>query len=444
MFRTVPRDGSTCLRFAFVPAFFAGCLAASYGPVYGQGNQRVIRPQVYEIPKNGIFDSRSQSSPVATPRGSLPPASHRVLSRKEKRSLMQLAARVDGASETAFRRGLMDLDDFGMHQDVVFRLRLAAQSDGGGGNDRTALLAARVRRFDRAAEQLRRMNQPAATGWAASLAQAQLMATNARIELALDRGDRSSTPILAERSIELARKFYRLRKQDYDIGRADDRKMANAIADTVGARKQPAPGASISQPSERIRAALAERVARDAALAKRPAGDTRPDNFAEARFQLAEAQAFAALASGKTAASKVAAMHADRESRQQFQHLVRFSQAGTASLFDMTRAWLRRDTLQRAVIHGGVEATADMLEARKRDLGILRDAAASIKDARGRNAADVALVQSLQLLESAQPLSVRRTIPRSTPPSTNGESRVKPRIVDLSYLRKKAKQANNE
>ena len=132
-------------------------------------------------------------------------------------------------------------------------------------------------------------------------------------------------------------------------------------------------------------------------------------------------------------------MQADGESRQQFQQLLQFSGKGTASLFDLTRVWLRRDDLQRAVTRGGVEVTADMLKAREQDLRRLQVVAATVKDPRGRNAADVALVKSLGLLETAQPIQVRQ----ARPPS-DGRSTLKPRIIDLTPLRKTGQPADRD
>ncbi len=261
-----------------------------------------------------------------------------------------------GPATSAFRRGLLPFADYVAHVESVAS---------GLGNDASAAFRATI--YADAERRLAAFRQPAAEGWAADLAEA-------RFQLARSRGATSS------QLNSLARRAVALREADLRFGIASPVALAETIVRVMPEEGDPA--------TAEQRAAM-ERTVRRCHAEQLRLGVGRSDQLALSRIRSGEVQGLAAV------------VLADRA----FEEAVRYQRLGTASLFDVTRAFVVAREVLNALPEGERFAAVDRLGTLRRRL---ESAAGSVRDPRGRNEADVRL--ALRLLDESRTVRAARPV----------------------------------
>jgi hypothetical protein len=128
----------------------------------------------------------------------------------------EYADRLIEEGRDSFDRGLMRLSDYSEHLSIALQLKTTLADMRQDDRAKIAALSERASLLETAAAQLREFNEPASQGWAAETAQAQLLAAEARGELAQARQDRIDLAQAERRRSELAIEHFEHRRTDLD------------------------------------------------------------------------------------------------------------------------------------------------------------------------------------------------------------------------------------
>lgn len=303
----------------------------------------------------------------------------------------------------SFERGLMPLDDYAdlAQSALEIRLSIAALQ-----NDRGARVSALIAHSDlmrSAAKQLKDLNQPSSTGWAADTAYAALLSSNADLRLAAARGDRDSYNAAVARSQELAEIQYDLRAEDFDQGLASLPAFARAASYLTTDVGLPA-GNRADQDTEPTKfseylSKLEDVVEQTRQFAEQESGVGREDRLHQAEFELARAKGQLALKQRDRQAAIDAFDKAIDASEKWYESQLKFHESGTASLRDVTQAWWSRVELTDLSERVGLKPDKATLATTDDQLSELKRLVAAQADRQGRIAADVAYVKSLESLQ---------------------------------------------
>ena len=337
----------------------------------------------------------------------------------------------------SFERGLMPLEDYADQAQTVLETRLSVASLQ---NDRAARMSALVNHADlmrSAARQLREFDQPAAAGWAADTAYAELLSANADLRVAAARGDRNSYNSAVARSQQLAETHYDLRVEDFDQGLASLPNLARAasyLSTDVGLPSDNRAGQS-PEPSKfaDYLTKLAEVVEQTKSLGDLESGVGREDRRHQAEFELAKAEGQAALQRKDKAGAAAAFDRAIDASKAWYDSQVKFHETGTASLRDVTLAWWSRAELTDLTERAGLKPDTATLAETDDELKGLKKLVVAQEDRQGRIAADVAYVKSLENLQglwARQRAVIAMNDNQSGPGKKTEPSR--PRVLELN------------
>ena len=387
-------------------------VALAAGPAAAQSPQ----PKVFEL-KNGVFrpaapvtlKSAAPSKPASKPEATLPQTAARSANRRgrtDARELLRTAAEIERLSRQSFQRSLLNLEDHAGQLDVVLQMRLAAADRHSHPEAaRRAAYRHRAESLRQAAAQTASVGQIGAAGWASESAYGQLLASSAAADWAKARGDQLAQQTWAEQSKSVAQNLLRNRGWDHRMGLTGDRQLLDAQARAATAGGQGGAGQSQRNAAQvvRLRKMIDSHITRLEQSQQLPAGNTRPDELHAARARLLASTAGMELMAGRKNEAKRALLEADRHAALEFQDLRKFQQTGTAGLPELIRNWRGRKQLQQSLIDAGFEIPNNHWAGRARDLKAMTDIAENTLDRRGRNGADVAVVQGLVLLEQVRP-----------------------------------------
>jgi hypothetical protein len=323
----------------------------------------------------------------------------------------EYADRLIEEGRDSFDRGLMRLSDYSEHLSIALQLKTTLADMRQDDRAKIAALSERASLLETAAAQLREFNEPASQGWVAETAQAQLLAAEARGELAQARQDRIDLAQAERRRSELAMEHFELRRADLDVGLTTLQQVSWAAthlaASAVSANADPQTSrTAVAAALTEYRDQLDEIATQTRELNDRGAGLGRADRLQLADFQLAKTDAILAHLSGDQQAVGRNFAKAEELARDMFNTKREFYETGTASLNDLTRAWTQRQDLHAWAEKAGYKLPNSVASQQQSDLKQLVQVSQQVDDLRGRNAADVTAVyglNSLQQLASLRP-----------------------------------------
>jgi hypothetical protein len=290
-------------------------------------------------------------------------------------------------SFNAYRRGLMPLEDH------IEQLNLATRSNFQLAEDtKTRSLVALAHRQNLARivnvldETRKVVGFQAAPGFTADLALARAMEAQAEVDVASLRNDRDAAEAASSRAIDFARRHLEIRRIDVDLGFASLSMLTNAIMLTPE---------GFSQGRQVLADSVAQR--REWARKNSEGGLGRIDHLAESELELARFSYFAALDAKDEKLANQYLEVAKRAANQMYSAKVRFNQSGTASVYQVARAW----NLKREITQMSGDSTEESKEESGRDKAEFQRViglANGTTDQRGRNAADVSYVALLKVV----------------------------------------------
>jgi hypothetical protein len=288
-------------------------------------------------------------------------------------------------SADSFRRGLLPLSDHLQHLALTCEIESGAERAGQDLVNPLHSRAAqqRIARLSDVVALLEQFQQPAAAGWAADLALSRLVLSRAISEAAAQRGKTSAAPPMTSAEQHLAAEQYELRLWDAEMGLAGPPALVAAAA-------------WLNVSPELKRDFLEQVVAATQEWHDVGAGIGREDRLFQARLDLALLDAAPRETYDGPAVDRRAVRESDDYAARLFDARLRFYSAGTASLHDLSEAWLVRRRLHQAAAAAPSAVTPDMQAKREHSLTRLVQLADGTADLRGRHAADVAFVHLLQ------------------------------------------------
>jgi hypothetical protein len=241
--------------------------------------------------------------------------------------------------------------------------------------------------------------------------------------LARIRGDADGESAAQQEFSQLAVAHFEQRKLDASMGLASLPTMALAVS---LANRVPGPAPSTGQAAEdveqfnqqvvlttsRWNSSVAGIGTRDPSAV---GGIGRIDQLQQAKAGAAEASGRIAIMNQDAAQFQEAILQADDAAQSMFENRLNFRQKGTASLGDLTQAWLIRTRVHEMASQLEGMPTREMTDSRRGELQQLENIAGSIVDLRGRNAADTSFVQLLAVADSAGVLTQPVRLPESRP-----------------------------
>ena len=356
----------------------------------------------------------------------------RKLSAPERRLVdrtTSLANRLTRESYSAFERGLMPLDDLADRMQAALSMRTAASQINRDESARIAALADYAKQISRAQRQIARFDQPGAQGWAADLAYAELLASNAQADLARAGNDVAKTRRWEIQSRTLAAQHFKLRLSDYrDLGHARLNQLSRAASYLSGSTGAPSGTGGANDDAnlpllQTYQRTLKDVLGRVDRLASAGAGLGRGDLVAQSRHDLARAEGLLASAQGNHEAANQAFVQSENFANTMLDQRLRFYAKGTASLSDLTSAWQQSKSVAQ-ILSGSANAdVADgMANRSRRNLARLLQLADGLTDDRGRNASDVTLVHGLDAIERLNDLAQRNAQAKDSTTSPAGKS----------------------
>ena len=279
---------------------------------------------------------------------------------------------------------------------------------------RIAALADYARQISRAQRQIARFDQPGAQGWAADLAYAELLASNAQADLARAGNDVASTRRWESQSQTLAAQHFKLRLSDYrDLGHARLNQLSRAASYLSGSTDAPSGTGGANDDAnlpllQTYQRTLKDVLSRVDRLASAGAGLGRGDWVAQSRHDLARAEGLLASAQGNHEAADRAFVQSENFANTMLDQRLGFYAKGTASLSDLTSAWQQSKSVSQLLSSGAnADVAAAVADRSRRNLAKLLQLADGLTDDRGRNASDATLVHGLDAIERLNDLAQR-------------------------------------
>lgn len=309
-----------------------------------------------------------------------------------------LANRTLKHSREAFRRGFMNFSDYELQLKTVLKMKLTATEVLQDRKLKKRFIRNYRSTIDESVRLLRQFRQPAAQGWAGDLKQAELAATEARQLDSVFEKNRNRSKNFDRLRNRQALALLKIRSVDYRQGLANISQLNDAVLATAkpqwddrflkSHRVKKEPPQKQNLKPNRFRRRMQRELRETARHSSSRAGVGRSDRLAEQRTKLDRSQT-GRLQMGR---SKIVQRQTRRNSNRQ----KRYYNSGTASIFDLTRTWLIRQ--QEFEDSRRNRRTIDPNRSRfhRNELHALVNRAKRIGDLRGRHAADVSLVKSLE------------------------------------------------
>lgn len=412
-FSRLPASRRFVLSRRLVPRFVGTLVALSIGLIVGTppaGAQTSSSESREQPRKTGPVVDSNQPQKVANSSAIEPkPLNQAELGILDEAD--RIAKRLSAQSREAFHRGLMGLADYNKGLSAALRLKIEGAQHRKDQSARIEAHRTHAAALRDAVRRLAEFNQPASRGWAADLAEARLLATQADLTLAQVRDDRGALEAKAWQVQRLARQHLELRRSDLNVGHATLPQISRAAAQLVSAGVSDRLTNPDSRPSLESRVAfrttLAEVRRQTERLAKHGAGLGRVDRLQKARFDLARMEGLWFEISGDDQAAVAARRYAVELSRKLFKTQLKYYERGTVSLRDLAESWQLRTSLHEEMGQGNSKIDEDSRRRRQVDLNRLRQLAEDTVDRRGRNAADVSLIDSFRMIEQLK--SIRKS-----------------------------------
>jgi hypothetical protein len=415
-------------------------IGAIVGTVCASASAQSRQPKVFEL-KNGAFRpaapvklmSDAPKAPVVeTPAKTVEPSCEKPRQPGDSTELLRMAAEIERLSRQSFQRSLLKLEDHSEQLDVALQLRLAAAERNK--SPESAVRSAYRRRAEAlkaAGVQTANLGQVGAAGWASESAYGQLLASSAAADWANARGDHLARQTWVDQSKRSAQNLLQHRGWDHRMGLTGDRQLLDAQAKATLPMQPGAAGQSQRNAAAvaQMRKMMDSHVTRLEQMQPRPGGNARPDELHAARARLLATTATMELRAGRKRAAKQSLLEADRHAALEFRDLQRFQKTGTAGLPELIRNFRGRKQLHQALVDAGFEIPNNHLAGRQRDLKSMADVAKRTLDRRGRNGADVAVVQGLALLERVRPFVKKR--PAADAKSATPAGTVQPKVFNV-------------
>ena len=312
----------------------------------------------------------------------------RLAKRRADQQLQVLADKTAGLAEQSFdsfSRGLMPLNEHLEQLELTQRAELLTAKD----EKQIAEIQMRhIERLDSVVDALREFNQPNAAGWEADLLLAQTLEAEARSRLAAHQKRDAAAEAAREQAIALANAHLQRRQADSTIGWATVPMLVNArlVVQKVRQDEQ-----YTQLPADEF---LDDAVTLTRSWQERDAGIGRADRLALAEYQ----QARFALRHGLELDTNQIGqlyMSAEAAALQLYNQQREFLQTGTASLYDVARAWSLREELGGILSMANLSPPQTSEDQMLRDLGALQAFASDVEDRRGRIEADLSYINVL-------------------------------------------------
>ncbi len=303
-----------------------------------------------------------------------------------KRLYGQSPQQLEAASQSAFLRSLMPLEDHLRYLAMARDARLS-------GSDLTQKQKIEAWGQYRAqiAEIVPRMqqfNQPGATGWASELAWAKYAITRADQRLAELQENSVQLASATSEAQQASQQLLSQTEFDYGLG-------MSTLSDLTYAKDRYL--ASNDADRERRLGELADVKAMQEVWNQRGAGIGRSDKILETEVAQNLLKFQETLKSGEPKEIAAQMSSLDRASRQHFQTSVKYFKNGTAPLHQLTNSILLRQRLQQLQREAPELANKDSKKAFQEDWNTLQQAAASKTDRRGRIQADLLAIDLLSV-----------------------------------------------
>ncbi len=312
----------------------------------------------------------------------------RLARKRAEQQLQALVEQTSGLAEQSFdsfSRGLMPLTDHLEQLKLSQRAELLAARD----EKQVAEIQMRhIERLDAVVGALRAFDQPNAQGWEADLLLAQTLAAEARSKLAAHQKRDAAAEAARQQAVALADAHLQRRQADSTIGWATVPMLVNARL-VVQQVRQDEPYTQL--PADEF---LEDAVTLTRSWQERDAGIGRADRLALAQYQ----QARFALRHGLELDTNQIGrlyMSAETAALQLYNQQREFLRTGTASLYDVARAWSFREELGSILSLADLSPPLASEEQMLRDLGALQAFARDVEDRQGRIGADLSYINVL-------------------------------------------------
>jgi hypothetical protein len=312
----------------------------------------------------------------------------RLARKRAEQQLQALVEQTSGLAEQSFdsfSRGLMPLPDHLEQLKLSQRAELLAARD----EKQIAEIQMRhIERLDAVVGALRAFDQPNAQGWEADLLLAQTLAADARSKLAAHQKRDAAAEAARQQAVALADAHLQRRQADSTIGWATVPMLVNARL-VVQQVRQDEPYTQL--PADEF---LEDAVTLTRSWQERDAGIGRVDRLALAQYQ----QARFALRHGLELDTNQIGrlyMSAEAAALQLYNQQREFLRTGTASLYDVARAWSFREELGSILSLADLSPPLASEEQMLRDLGALQAFARDVQDRQGRIEADLSYINVL-------------------------------------------------
>ena len=345
----------------------------------------------------------------------------RLARKRAEQQLQALVGQTSGLAEQSFdsfSRGLMPLTDH------LEQLKLSQQAELLAARDENQIAEIQMRhieRLDAVVGALRAFNQPNAEGWEADLLLAQTLAADARSRLASHQKRDAAADAARQQAIALAGAHLQRRQADSTIGWATVPMLVNARL-VVQQVRQDEPYTQL--PADEF---LEDAVTLTRSWQERDAGIGRADRLALAQYQ----QARFALRHGLELDTNQIGrlyMSAEAAALQLYNQQREFLRTGTASLYDVARAWSFREELGSILSLAELSPPLASEEQMLRDLGALQAFARDVEDRQGRIEADLSYInvlgsrqQTLRVLDDLDDAEAELKKLQSPPKETSAE-----------------------
>lgn len=363
-----------------------------------------------------LTDVRAQDTPqpaVTNPTLTSPPVTARGAAAVQKQwaAAAKSARQLRADSVDAFNRGLLPLTDHLEHLSAAYEAEGRAayvgvlqQGRSGAGYEsnlpqispqeqRRALqpiLQARLSALQDAVDRLVEFRQPGAIGWEADVALAKFALNQAQLEIARLTGQRAQVAQFAAADQQLAAEHYWKRFADAEVGLASTPALIQAVS-------------LLNVAPEIRRNFYREAVDQTVIWASVGAGIGRRDEVTRADLDLNWLNGYVKRNDGSLVVNDQSWRESDQLAQTLFRQRLEFYPKGTATLADLSRAWVLRQHMHHVAGEGQYRMPAASRDQQVQNLKTLQEAAAATVDRRGRNAADVTFVHLLAELKATEP-----------------------------------------
>lgn len=339
-------------------------------------------------------------------------------------------------SRDSWRRGLMDNSSYAAWLDIATTAQLRLAQRQGDSERAVRTLRQQTAIWDEAAARLAEFNEPGSSGWLADLLHSQVMALRSKLQYSVALGNALHDQDV-QAYYQLAARHLDQRRQDFRLGEGSAADLLSAarlvdeqLAIPVENDSDEPDASAVTVPVFELRGTTAlrqslEEVHRPVFLATYPVAVSFRDH-AEDRAEIERAaQVIGYLETSsdhRNPAEFLDQLNQNAETMMTLQ--LQRIQVGTATPGGMLRQWWLHESMA-SMATSRTEANQEFHQSQIQRLFQIREAASSLRDRRGRNAADVAAAEVLWAVQQLdhQP-AANRTARSATVSSATTESSV--------------------